>query len=126
MAGMPSSCPFCTPDNNDIVAKNGLCYAIRDRHPVAKGHMLIIPYRHEPDYFSLSVEERHAMADLAGPCRDIIAAAYAPVGYNIGVNVGNAAGQSVMHCHCHIIPRYQGDSDNPRGGIRGVVQNCEK
>ena len=118
---MPSSCPFCSPRKEDIIAQNEFCYAIRDQHPVAKGHSLVIPFRHEADYFLLSEEERHAMADLAGPCRDLIAVMYAPVGYNIGVNVGKAAGQSVMHCHCHIIPRYPGDSDNPRGGIRSVV-----
>ncbi|OPY36427.1 MAG: purine nucleoside phosphoramidase [Methanoregula sp. PtaU1.Bin051] len=114
-------CRFCKPYADDIVAKNELCYARWDRFPVSKGHLLVMPFRHAPDYFSLNTEEKHAMTDLIDVCIGILNGNFQPDGYNIGYNIGAAAGQSVMHCHCHIIPRYRGDTDNPKGGIRRVV-----
>jgi diadenosine tetraphosphate (Ap4A) HIT family hydrolase len=114
-------CPFCIPYGDDIVARNELCYARWDAFPVTKGHLLLIPFRHTPDYFSLTVEEKGAMADLIETCREIIEDNFTPAGYNIGYNIGTVAGQSVMHCHCHFIPRYEGDTDNPKGGVRRVV-----
>lgn len=116
-----STCPFCTPFGDDIVARNSLCYARRDRFPVSKGHLLLMPFRHTPDYFSLTGDELQAMTDLIGECRKILEENFRPAGYNIGYNVGEAAGQTVMHCHCHLIPRYAGDTDNPKGGVRRVV-----
>lgn len=117
----PEKCPFCNPAADEIVAKNDLCYARRDRYPVSRGHLLIIPFRHTPDFFSLTSGEKEALLDLIGTCRDFIAGNFNPDGYNIGMNIGSAAGQTIMHCHCHIIPRYTGDVDRPRGGVRGVV-----
>ena len=117
----PSSCPFCSPFGDDIVARNALCYARWDRFPVSKGHLLLMPFRHTPDYFTLTDEEKLAMTDLIEECRKIIEENFQPAGYNIGYNIGAAAGQTVMHCHCHFIPRYEGDTDNPRGGVRRVV-----
>ncbi len=114
-------CPFCKPFGDDIVAKNDLCYARWDRFPVTKGHLLIMPFRHTPDYFSLTPEERRAMADMIEECRTILEDNFHPQGYNLGYNIGEAAGQTVMHCHCHLIPRYTGDTDNPKGGVRRVV-----
>lgn len=114
-------CPFCSPFGDDIVARNLLCYARWDRFPVSKGHLLIIPFRHAPDYFSLTMEEKHAMTELIDECRKIIEENFRPAGYNIGYNIGEVAGQTVMHCHCHFIPRYPGDTDNPKGGVRRVV-----
>jgi len=114
-------CPFCVPYGDDIVARNRLCYARWDRFPVTKGHLLLIPFRHTPDYFSLTDEEKHAIIDLIEECRKIIAENFRPAGYNIGWNIGTAAGQTVMHCHGHFIPRYVGDTDNPKGGVRRVV-----
>jgi diadenosine tetraphosphate (Ap4A) HIT family hydrolase len=116
-----SRCPFCVPFGDDIVARNTLCYARWDRFPVTKGHLLIMPFRHTPDYFSLTPDEKQAMTDLIDECRKIIEENFRPAGYNIGYNIGAAAGQTVMHCHCHFIPRYPGDTDNPRGGVRRVV-----
>jgi diadenosine tetraphosphate (Ap4A) HIT family hydrolase len=116
-----NNCRFCKPFADDIVAKNDLCYARWDRFPVSKGHLLLMPFRHAPDYFSLTTEEKHAMTALADTCREILDENFHPDGYNIGYNIGSAAGQTVMHCHCHIIPRYTGDTDNPKGGIRRVV-----
>jgi diadenosine tetraphosphate (Ap4A) HIT family hydrolase len=80
-----------------------------------------MPFRHTPDYFSLVPEEKIAMAELTEECKAIVEDNFLPDGYNIGYNIGAAAGQTVMHCHCHFIPRYKGDTDNPRGGVRRVV-----
>jgi diadenosine tetraphosphate (Ap4A) HIT family hydrolase len=114
-------CPFCNPIDEEVVAKNELCYARWDRYPVSKGHLLVIPCRHATDYFSLTVEEKQAVLALVDVCRDAIELKFSPEGYNIGFNVGAVAGQTVMHCHCHVIPRYAGDVPDARGGIRGVV-----
>ena len=114
-------CPFCNPVADDIVAKNDLCYARRDRYPVSEGHLLVIPFRHIPDFFLMTVEEKQAVLALVDECKEVIEEEFSPAGYNIGFNVGVAAGQTVMHCHCHVIPRYVGDVREPRGGVRGVV-----
>lgn len=114
-------CPFCYPSADEIVAKNDLCYARWDRYPVSKGHLLVIPFRHIPDFFSMTPEERGAVLALVTNCKEDIEENFTPAGYNIGFNVGVAAGQTVMHCHCHVIPRYVGDVKEPRGGVRGVV-----
>ena len=117
----PVKCPFCNPIAEDIVARNDLCYALWDRFPVSKGHLLVIPFRHVTDYFTMTVEEKHAVLALIDECKAVIEENFTPAGYNIGFNVGVAAGQTVMHCHCHVIPRYVGDVPDARGGIRGVV-----
>ena len=117
----PMTCPFCNPVADEIVAKNDLCYARRDRYPVSRGHLLVIPFRHIPDFFSMTDEEKQALLALVDECKDVIEEEFSPAGYNIGFNVGVAAGQTVMHCHCHVIPRYVGDVKEPRGGIRGVI-----
>jgi len=114
-------CPFCNPIAEDIVAKNDLCYARWDRFPVSRGHLLVIPFRHTPDFFSMTDEERQALVALVTSCKGVIEENFSPAGYNIGFNAGVAAGQTVMHCHCHVIPRYIGDVEDPRGGVRGVV-----
>jgi len=115
------SCPFCSPNDQETIVRNTLCYALWDRFPVSKGHLLVIPFRHTPDYFSLTPDEKLAMTELIEECRKIIEDNFRPAGYNLGYNIGEAAGQTVMHCHCHFIPRYSGDTDNPRGGVRRVV-----
>ena len=115
------TCSFCNPISDEIVAKNDLCYARWDRYPVSKGHLLVIPFRHTADYFSLTIEERQSLLTLIDECKEMIEKNFQPAGYNIGFNVGLAAGQTVMHCHCHMIPRYIGDVPDPRGGVRGVV-----
>jgi diadenosine tetraphosphate (Ap4A) HIT family hydrolase len=84
--------------------------------------LLVIPFRHTPYFFSMTDNERRATIDLIGKCKEIIGETFlTPDGYNIGFNVGEAGGQTVMHCHYHVIPRYAGDVENPRGGVRGVV-----
>lgn len=115
-------CPFCTAKmEREVLAKNELCYAIYDGFPVNKGHVLIIPLRHTANYFDLTPEETSAAWSLLGEVQKIIVAAFAPDGFNIGVNVGSAAGQTIGHVHLHLIPRYLGDMENPRGGIRHCV-----
>ncbi len=116
-----NGCKFCKPYGDDIVARNALCYARWDRFPVSKGHLLIIPFRHTPDYFTLTMEEKAAITELIDECKGILDENFHPDGYNVGYNIGVVAGQSVMHCHCHFIPRYKGDTDNPKGGVRRVV-----
>ncbi len=114
-------CPFCNPRPSDIIARNELCYARYDRFPVSRGHLLIIPFRHARDLFSMTMDERVAMLGLVDVCRELVDARHHPDGYNIGVNIGDVAGQSVLHSHCHMIPRYRGEGTRPGGGIRGVV-----
>jgi diadenosine tetraphosphate (Ap4A) HIT family hydrolase len=115
------TCPFCNPETPEIVLANDLCYARYDRYPVNHGHLLIIPFRHVADFFDATGEEQEALLALIGEAKHHLDREFSPDGYNIGVNVGEAAGQSVMHLHIHLIPRYRGDVENPRGGVRGVI-----
>ena len=91
----PVKCPFCNPVAEEIVARNELCYARWDRFPVNKGHLLVIPFRHTLDFFSMTLEEKVALMSLIDSCKDVIEAEFYPAGYNIGFNVGVAAGLTV-------------------------------
>ena len=115
------NCPFCSPKRDEIVVENDLCYARWDKLPVSDGHILIIPFRHVRDLFGLTTDEWTATFALVEECKQVIESTRSPDGYNIGWNVGIPAGQTIMHCHCHVIPRYHGDIENPTGGIRGVI-----
>jgi diadenosine tetraphosphate (Ap4A) HIT family hydrolase len=112
-------CLFCTP--RGVAHRNALAYCTRDTFPVSPGHSLIIPFRHCADFFELSPEEVAACMELLAVARRDLAAELAPAGYNIGINVGQAGGQSVRHVHVHLIPRYAGDHPDPRGGIRQII-----
>lgn len=112
------SCIFCNLPENRIKLKNEYAIAIYDKYPVNEGHMLIIPRRHFKNYFEAADEEILALNNLLKEARDYLAANYNPDGYNIGVNINEPAGQTIMHLHIHLIPRYKGDIDDPRGGIR--------
>lgn len=101
--------------------ENKLAVAFYDKFPVNEGHMLIIPKRHVSDYFYLNQEEICAVNELLFQCKEMLDEKYSPDGYNIGANCGVYAGQTIFHCHVHLIPRYKGDVDEPRGGVRGVV-----
>jgi diadenosine tetraphosphate (Ap4A) HIT family hydrolase len=114
-------CIFCTIQKERIVLENEYAYAIYDGFPVNPGHFLIIPKRHFSDYFESSDTERLALLKLVDEAKKILDKEKHPAGYNIGINIGEAAGQSVMHLHIHLIPRYTGDVKNPRGGVRGVI-----
>jgi diadenosine tetraphosphate (Ap4A) HIT family hydrolase len=114
-----SDCPFC--DNAESVLSNTLAYARFDRFPVSPGHLLILTRRHVADLFDASAAEQAALVDLIGAAKALLEERFRPDGYNIGVNVGAPAGQTIMHLHVHLIPRYLGDVENPRGGVRAVI-----
>lgn len=116
---MSITCPFCNPDN--IVLENAHAFAIFDIYPVNKGHLLIIPKRHVSDFFETTVKEREAINLLLEDGRALLKEKFNPDGYNIGINCGETAGQTIFHVHVHLIPRFEGDMDNPRGGVRGVI-----
>jgi len=115
------TCPFCNPSLEEIVLQNDLCYARYDKFPVNPGHLLLIPFRHVAGFFEATDEEQAALLALVREAKDLLDERFHPDGYNIGVNVGTAAGQTVMHLHVHVIPRYAGDMEEPRGGVRGVI-----
>jgi len=112
-------CRLCIPE--DVIVGNELAYARRDNNALSRGHVLVIPVRHVADYFAMTAREKGAVMSLLDEAKEFVQARYAPDGYNIGVNVGKAGGQSRMHVHVHLIPRYQGDVPDPRGGIRCVL-----
>jgi len=117
-----AACIFCRPrDESDLLAGNDLAIAFPAGFPVSPGHALIVPRRHEPDFFSLAVEEQAAVIALVNPVRAALDERLAPDAYNLGVNVGKAAGQTILHTHLHVIPRYVGDVEEPRGGVRWVL-----
>lgn len=118
------SCKFCDIVNNkEYLLENDLAVAFFDNYPVSDGHTLIIPKRHVETYFDLTSEEMKAIFELSNQVKKLLDEKYHPDGYNVGFNVKECGGQSVMHCHMHVIPRYKGDQENPRGGIRKVVKN---
>ena len=119
---MDNICPFCKAESErEIIASSSLSVAFFDGFPVSPGHALIIPKRHVSSFFDLSKEEQRDLLNLAERVKRIVEERYHPDGYNIGINVGEAAGQSIFHVHMHLIPRYKGDVPNPRGGVRGVI-----
>ena len=118
------NCPFCR--NPNMVIENELAFADYDSYPVNKGHCLIITRRHVAEYFQATAEEKEAIWALVDEMKIIIDKEYEPDGYNVGVNIGKMAGQSVPHIHIHMIPRYKGDVENPQGGVRGVIPHKQK
>lgn len=117
-----ADCPFCTLPTGRVVAENALAYAIRDAYPVTHLHTLLIPKRHSAMYLDLHMSERLAIDRLLTECRDEIVARDRGVeGFNLGINMGEVAGQTIFHCHVHLIPRREGDVESPRGGVRGVI-----
>lgn len=122
MPPLKSPCPFCHVDKTLIKAVRGTVFAIEDRSPVSDRHMLIIPRRHCETYFDMTQEERQDAAGLMDRLRQDIQEKDKTVsGFNIGINCGKDAGQTVFHTHIHLIPRRRGDTPDPRGGVRGVI-----
>jgi diadenosine tetraphosphate (Ap4A) HIT family hydrolase len=113
-------CLFCK-DAKGISLDRELAYSARDSFAVSPGHTLIVPRRHVASFFELTPEEVQACMSLISDEKKLIDAEFQPDGYNIGVNIGAAAGQSIMHVHIHVIPRYEGDVENPQGGVRHVL-----
>lgn len=116
---MNMGCPFCLPV--EMLLENDLAYVIRGKYQANAGHLLILPRRHVGDWFEAKTEERIALFDLADVAKVRLDREFHPDGYNLGINVGEAAGQTIFHVHLHLIPRYRGDVPEPRGGVRGVI-----
>ena len=113
-------CIFCEPER-EILAQNARAIAVFDFFPVSPGHALILPRRHVVTIWDLDPDEYVDCFALARDLRPILEARFHPDGFNVGANCGEAAGQSVLHAHIHVIPRYKGDTPNPRGGVRHVI-----
>jgi diadenosine tetraphosphate (Ap4A) HIT family hydrolase len=117
-----NDCPFCNPDKDrEIILESASVFAIYDKFPVNNGHVLIIPKKHVSNYFELSFKEQSACWFVLNSVQKIIQEKFNPDGFNIGININETAGQTVPHVHIHLIPRYNGDVEIPRGGVRGVI-----
>ncbi|MGZ5036472.1 MAG: HIT family protein [Usitatibacter sp.] len=112
-------CELCARES--VLSENDLAYVRADSHALSRGHVIVVPKRHVADYFEMTPEEQAAIVELLREARHLVQAEHSPDGYNIGVNIGQAAGQSRMHVHVHLIPRYLGDVPNPKGGVRCVL-----
>ena len=124
---MSDDCVFFHAETmKEVIASSKLSLAFYDGFPVSPGHALVIPRRHVASFFDLTEEEVTDMMSLARKVRLLVDAQFHPDGYNIGINVGKAAGQSVFHVHLHLIPRYAGDVPDPKGGVRGVIPEKQK
>lgn len=121
-----SGSPFLEIPPDRWVASNALAFAVRDGFPVSPGHTLLVPRRLVPTWFDASREEQVALLDLLDQVKVALDRELEPAGYNVGFNAGRAAGQTVMHLHLHVIPRYVGDVEDPRGGVRGVIPGKQK
>lgn len=117
-----TNCPFCKPDlERELIVESATAYAIFDKFPVSDGHALIIPKKHTADYFQLSFREQSVCIFMLNMVQGIVSRKYNPDGFNVGINISEAAGQTVSHVHIHLIPRYKGDVAVPQGGVRGVI-----
>ena len=116
-----NKCIFCDWSSREIILEDEHAVAFFDAFPVNPGHVLIVPKIHVADYFELESDLQVACLKLLNQVKDIICERYQPDGFNIGINAGAAAGQTIFHVHLHLIPRYHGDMPDPRGGVRGVI-----
>ena len=114
------NCPFCHLNNQQIIFQDELVISFRDGFPISSGHTLIIPKRHTPSFFELTEPEHQSLLYALRIIKKQLDQELTPDGYNIGINDGLAAGQTVMHLHVHLIPRYAGDCTDPRGGVRWI------
>jgi diadenosine tetraphosphate (Ap4A) HIT family hydrolase len=114
-----TACPFCA--RGDDRFGNEWATVRLDANPVTPGHLLVLSRRHVADFFDTTPEERRALLELLQHAKDWLQREYTPDGFNVGINVGEAAGQTIGHVHIHLIPRYRGDTPRPRGGVRGVI-----
>jgi len=120
MENAMSTCPFCTMAPDKIISQNAHTFTVRDTLPVSPGHTLIVPKRHIAGIFEGEPDEVAALWDALQQARTRLLREFSPDGFNIGINDGLAAGQTILHLHIHIIPRYKGDMPDPRGGIRWI------
>jgi diadenosine tetraphosphate (Ap4A) HIT family hydrolase/predicted house-cleaning noncanonical NTP pyrophosphatase (MazG superfamily) len=123
-------CLFCKMGRNEhqvvILEKFNHCYVIQDAFPVSQGHVLIIPYEHTENWFTAKHEVQCSIIKALNQMKSRLDEQYQPAGYNIGMNCGIAAGQTIPHLHVHLIPRYEGDMEDPKGGVRGVIPHKQK
>uniref|UniRef100_UPI004047EEA1 HIT family protein n=1 Tax=Flavobacterium sp. TaxID=239 RepID=UPI004047EEA1 len=119
-------CQFCDLPGSRVWFDQGTVIACRDAYPVSPGHALIIPKRHVTSLFELVCEEREDLFQALQRAKDLLLLELRPDGFNIGINDGIAAGQTIFHLHVHLIPRYQGDSEEPRGGVRWIFPDKAK
>ena len=119
-------CPFCTLPPERIIDSNDLALVIRDGYPVSPGHTLVIPKRHLGSWFEITQAEQQALLELLARAKAVLETEFKPDGYNIGINDGPTAGQTVPHLHMHLIPRYKGDQEDPRGGVRWIIPEKSK
>ncbi len=117
----PIDCPFCHLPADRILDDNAHAVAVADAYPVSPGHTLVIPKRHRASFFELSMDEITAVYELLRRMKARLDGTLKPAGYNVGINIGEAAGQTVGHVHVHLIPRFVGDVGEPRGGVRNVI-----
>tara|TARA_Y100000588_G_C13533326_1_gene618783 strand:+ start:156 stop:545 length:390 start_codon:yes stop_codon:yes gene_type:complete len=108
-------------ERKERLFENKLGFVIFDKYPVSKGHCLVVPNRVYSDYFESTNEEIEAFSQLLLKTKKYLDSKYKPLGYNIGINIGEDSGQTIWHVHIHIIPRYKGDVENPRGGVRNII-----
>jgi diadenosine tetraphosphate (Ap4A) HIT family hydrolase len=114
--------PFLIGDEiRELIVETATVFSFYDKFPVSKGHALIVPKRLVSNYFELTLKEQMACWIVVNKVKDILQEKYNPDGFNVGINIEETAGQTIWHCHIHVIPRYKGDVENPRGGIRGVI-----
>jgi diadenosine tetraphosphate (Ap4A) HIT family hydrolase len=120
--------PFCRRLSRHelLLASRERAVAFPDAYPVSAGHCLVIPRRHEPDFFELSREEQEDIWDIVWELRELLEAEHDTTSFNVGINAGELAGQTVLHAHVHVIPRYAGDVPDPRGGIRWLLPGRAK
>ena len=120
-------CLFCNKNKQKIIYSNNFFFIVRDSYPVTKYHTLIIPHRHVSNFFDLNDNEFKNLSNVLKKQRlSLLDLDKKITGFNVGVNAGTDAGQSIMHCHIHLIPRRKGDIENPRGGVRGVIPSKQK
>ena len=118
---MNRHCPFCVISRDRVIFESANVLAVWDKYPVSVGHALLIPKRHVPTWFEATDTEQQELLRAIRNIKSLIEDAHSPDGYNIGINSGDAAGQTVPHLHLHVIPRYAGDVQDPRGGVRWVL-----
>ncbi len=120
------TCPFCILEPDRIISESDYTLTIHDGFPVSEGHTLIIPKRHVQSFFELKAIEKTAILQAMDEAKESLDKEFSPDGYNIGINDGEAAGQTIMHLHVHLIPRYKGDTPDPRGGVRWIFPEKAK
>ena len=124
---MTEECLFCNKKKQKIIFSSELLFVVRDSYPVTKLHTLIIPHRHVSNFFDLNENELIDLNKILKKQRKSLLDLDKEItGFNVGVNAGKDAGQSIMHCHIHLIPRRKGDVEDPRGGVRGVIPEKQK